>query len=83
MMSSSIECYHLDSRGVFPNPSPWKALDESASTRGKQVSLMPSHNNNFINFIQSTFLFIQRLNAPNQHEKFKILLFRMIFTVYF
>jgi len=30
-----------------------------------------SNNNNFINFIQSTFLFVQRLNAPIQREKLK------------
>jgi len=30
---------------------------------------MRSNNNNFIHFIQSTFLFV--LNAPNQREKFK------------
>jgi len=36
-----------------------------------KFALMPSNNNYFINFIQSTFLFVKRLNAPNQREKFK------------
>jgi len=29
--------------------------------RGKMFSVIPSHHNNFINFIQLTFLFVQRL----------------------
>jgi len=32
---------------------------------------MPSHNDNFINFIQSSFMFVHRSNVPSQHEKFK------------
>jgi len=32
---------------------------------------MPSNHSDFINFIQSTFLFVQRLNVPNQREKLK------------
>ena len=32
---------------------------------------MPSHNDNFINFIQSTFMFVHRSNVPIQHEKLK------------
>jgi len=40
---------------------------------------MPSHNNNFINFIQLTFLFIQGYNAPDQRAKFNNLPVRMAF----
>jgi len=39
--------------------------------RSSEVALMPSNNTVFINFILSTFLFVQRLNAPNQRENFK------------
>jgi len=54
---------------VFLNPSPQtqmrprKALDECTSTRGNKFAVMPSHNNNFINYIQSTFLLVQRLKC--------------------
>jgi len=46
-----------------------------------KFAVMPSHNNSFINFIQSTFLFVQRLNAHNQREKVKKLLFHMAFIL--
>jgi len=60
----------LFTRAVFPNPrprtrlSPRKALDESASARAKTLALMPSNNTFFkINFIWSTFLFVQRFKC--------------------
>jgi len=43
----------------------------SAQALGKnKFAIMPSNNNNFINFIQQTFLFEQRINVPDQREKF-------------
>jgi len=36
-----------------------------------KFALMPSNNNDFINFVQSTVLIVQRLNAPSQREKCK------------
>ena len=36
-----------------------------------KFAIMPSNNNNFINFIQQTFLLVQRINVPYQREKFQ------------
>jgi len=44
----------------FSTPSPRTHLSPQALGTNK-FSAMPSHNNNFINFIQLTFLFIQGL----------------------
>jgi len=66
-------------RPVFSNPRPqskaWmarKALDESASARAKKLALMSS-NKNFllINFIWSTFFFVQRFECTHPAWEFK------------
>jgi len=46
-----------------------------------KVAVITSHNKNCINFIPSTFLFVQRLNKLNQREKVKNLLFHMAFML--
>jgi len=63
-----------ESGPVLPNPSPRTQMSPQA-LGANQFGLMPSHSNNFINFTRSTFLFVQRLNAPNHREKLKNLLF--------
>ena len=36
-----------------------------------KFALMPTNNSNFTNFVQLTFLFVKRLNVPDQREHFK------------
>jgi len=54
---------YISVRGTF-----WMSAQALGTNK---FAIMPSSNNNFINFIQQTFLFVQRINVPYQREKFQ------------
>ena len=58
----SLYCIFQTIKQCFSTLSLRKALDECASTRTNKFAIIPSHNNICINFVSSTFLFIQQLH---------------------